>query len=398
MSKAALPRSATHGPPAGRRVPCAVAALALSLGAATAFAQVAAIPRVTATAQETATAQVAAFAHATTPEDTTIAQSSGSRRLRPFADLRLRGDWLDRPANDLSRAHGSLRGGFRLRLRQSFDLVLAGRANAGSGDAELGTDNEERTALSVDRAALEWFTPHEGTLRAGKAPLALALSSLVWDDDLRPIGVSYRLQLPVRSFDSVEIAAAVFAPSDRLGDQTRAAGMMARWLVREGAATGGGVGVGFLRFEHTDALAASPYRRTNRARGGRFASDYELVIGELFLRLPAGAASVLLRGDAVLNLGASADARAERLTVSYRRAGAGRLETALVAQRIARDAVLAAYNSDDWWFHSAARGVAVFVGRELAAGVTVRGSYFRERRDDLAQPFDRVVLDFTGAW
>ena len=46
-----------------------------------------------------------------------------------------------------------------------------------------------------------------------------------------------------------------------------------------------------------------------------------------------------------------------------------------------KDAVMAAFNSDDWWFHSAMRGQLVWIGYGLDATWNLRLAAFHERRD-----------------
>ncbi len=63
------------------------------------------------------------------------------------------------------------------------------------------------------------------------------------------------------------------------------------------------------------------------------------------------------RIDVVSNLGAddANDGARASLIVGDRTKPHG-WEFGAAAQRIQRDAVMAAFNSDDWWFHSAVRG------------------------------------------
>ena len=67
-------------------------------------------------------------------------------------------------------------------------------------------------------------------------------------------------------------------------------------------------------------------------------------------------------------------------------------------QRIQRDAVPAAFNEDDWWFHSAARGVMPWVAYGLDETWSVQLSGFFERPDGRDERITRVLLDVRARW
>jgi hypothetical protein len=68
-------------------------------------------------------------------------------------------------------------------------------------------------------------------------------------------------------------------------------------------------------------------------------------------------------------------------------------ELGLSWQRIQRDAAMAAFNSDDWWFHSDARGWMPWVAYGFDGGWSLQASLFVERRDGFDETLHRVLLD-----
>ena len=68
------------------------------------------------------------------------------------------------------------------------------------------------------------------------------------------------------------------------------------------------------------------------------------------------------------------------------------------AQRIQRDAVMAASNSDDWWFHSWARGIMPWLAYGFSDIWSARLAAFHERRDGVGDYTDRVLLDVYARW
>ena len=67
-------------------------------------------------------------------------------------------------------------------------------------------------------------------------------------------------------------------------------------------------------------------------------------------------------------------------------------------QRIQRDAVMAAFNDDDWWFHSAARGYSLWLAYGIDSHWQLRLSGFIETRDGLDEATDRLLLDVEARW
>ena len=67
-------------------------------------------------------------------------------------------------------------------------------------------------------------------------------------------------------------------------------------------------------------------------------------------------------------------------------------------QRIQRDAVLAAFNEDDWWFHSFTHGFMPWIGYGLGERWNLRLAAFREQRNGLPRHTDRVLIDLAARW
>jgi hypothetical protein len=67
-------------------------------------------------------------------------------------------------------------------------------------------------------------------------------------------------------------------------------------------------------------------------------------------------------------------------------------------ERIQRDAVLAAVNSDDWWFHTSMRGHMPWIGYGFDGGWSIRLAAFLETRDGLQRRTERVLFDLEARW
>ena len=72
-----------------------------------------------------------------------------------------------------------------------------------------------------------------------------------------------------------------------------------------------------------------------------------------------------------------------------------RVEASYTFEVVDPDAVVGAYTSDDWWYHSAAVGHCVSVAGGVGHGVVARLSGYLQRRSDSAMWSERVLLDVT---
>ncbi len=315
-------------------------------------------------------------------------------------DLRVRGDWLSRGgAPGESRGRISVRPGVIWAASESLELGAAVRASAATQDAIPGTDNEEADGIRLDQAFLRWLPSSRSTLTVGKAENQLWLTPMVWDLDLRPVGVAYSHERGVRAFDSIRLVAALYEGDHRFEDESRIAAVQAAWSIRQGAAYGGELAVAFLHFDDLERLTSSPLVRTNRVARGRLQSDFELVDLQAAARVPLARGALEARVNHVVNLGADRDDRATRFSLNWApESDSARFEGGLAYQRIQRDAVVGAFNSDDWWFHSAVRGANAWLGFRPRRDLAIRLSGFSERADDRTVRFERLLLDLELVW
>jgi hypothetical protein len=106
-----------------------------------------------------------------------------------------------------------------------------------------------------------------------------------------------------------------------------------------------------------------------------------------------------LQLDLVRNLGADFARDGARLSLSagdHRQPGGVQFGVAI--ERIQREAVLAAFSSDDWWFHSNMHGQLAWIAYGIDRTWNLRLSAFRELRDGLDEPTHRLLLDLAADW
>lgn len=307
-----------------------------------------------------------------------------------------------RPSPTLERVRARVRSGVAWAPRPDLEIGGALKLALGSDanrDNRINNDNERSDAAALDQLFVRWHPGESTSLLFGKTPLPLELSPLVWDRDLRPAGISIDHGIALGDFNRLQLTAGAFAGSHLYGDDSRIAAAQLAWRWHEGAPSSGAVLLSLLDFDDIGALADNGLGRTNLRTPAGFVSDFRLLDLQLVARHAFGDWPLEARLDLVRNLGADADADGARLSVvaGDRRRARG-WELGFAWQRQQRDAVLAAFTEDDWWFHSFAHGAMPWVGYGINDSLSLRLAGFREQRDGLATHTQRVLFDVEARW
>jgi len=315
-----------------------------------------------------------------------------------FGDFSLRGDRVTgfTARDEVERVRGRLRIGWR-GVSDQIEYAIAVKGGLGSDDNRdnrRNNDNERSDGGGLDQAFVRWLPSEDTALTVGKTDLPLALTPMVWDYDLRPVGVSLRQRWSVGELDALRATVGWFAGDHLYGDESRIAAAQLGWFWREGAPFSADVQLAFLDFSGLERATVEGLTRTNRRMGSQLVSDYRLLDLQFGARWQLEEKALQARLDLLRNLGADDEDDGVRASLVY---GDADLqpgwELGLSYQRIQRDAAQAAFNEDDWWFHSFARGVMPWVGYGLDDGWSLRASLFIERRDASEETLRRLLLE-----
>jgi hypothetical protein len=331
-----------------------------------------------------------------------IDEAGGS--WRPFGEMLLRGDrvtGLPGGRADLERVRFRGRIG-AIREGEALSFGVAAEAAIGTGankDSLINNDVEDVDGVGLDQAWLRWRAGDHLALQFGKAPLPLALSPLLWDDDLRPIGASVHLGGAARGFDRWHFDLGMFAPDPLAERGPRFAAAQVGWHWREGAPLSGGALLAYVDHQDLDDFARAGLGRGNSVVAGRYLFDYRILDLQLYLRKRVGEKSLEARIDLARNLDAPREDRGTRASLVYGdRFTQPGWEFGWAWQRMQRNAVLAAVTADDWWFHTAARGHMPWIGYGFDATWSLRLAAFFETRDGLDEATERLLLDLEARW
>ena len=305
--------------------------------------------------------------------------------VTPNADLLLRSDNVYGlgARDDIHRA--------RVWVRPGVDVAVARWLRAGTrGSFALSSDdnsdniprfdNFHSDDVSLDRLYLA-VEKDRWEIIAGKFAMPFQMSEMIWDQDIQPRGVflSYRL-------GPVTFRGAVFHRSHIHHDRsTEAGGQVAlrlplptNWTVEADA--------GFLGFNALDQFQPGMERQNSvqLVEGAvRYQSAFELVIGH-FRANYRGSTRWPLAMDFsfVQNFGAAETQRAIEVAAEVgkiQKRGDWRLSYSF--QKVDRDAVVGAFTSDDWWFHSDHKGSRITAAVTLFSHTFLQfGAVFQERQ------------------
>lgn len=323
----------------------------------------------------------------------------------PYGDFTLRFEHTSGiPGNrpDIERVRARLRAGVLWLSEEGFEFGAAvkGRLGSDSNRTNLANlDNEKSDAGSLDELYLRYDAGEHLALQAGKTRLPMQSSPLVWDGDLRPIGVSAEVSGAAGAFSTWFVRAGYFRPDHEIGAERSELGVAQIGMqspIEDGV--GFDVWLSYWVYHQLERIAPEGLARTNRRVGPGLLSDYRLAHAQVSAHTRLGERPLVARLDLVDNLGARDQDKAARASLVWGNADEDGPELGFAYQRPQRDAVLAAFAEDDWWFHSFARGGMPWIAYGWDARWRVQLTGFIERRDGLRQRTERVLLDVAVNW
>ncbi|MEM7708622.1 MAG: hypothetical protein AAF358_23905 [Pseudomonadota bacterium] len=281
----------------------------------------------------------------------------------------------------------------RLEVGAALKVAIGNDSNS---DNVRFLDNEESDEVMLGEAYLRYFLSPDTLLEVGMAPMPLTLTPATWDHDLRAMGASVQQDFTVRDFDRLSFLAGTFRGMHIDENLTELNAFQVNWEILEGSPKGGSVRLGYLDFDNLDVLVEDRRTRTNRLLNGSLANDYEMLDLQLEMVWPTRFGPLLAQLDVMQNLAAEEEDEGARFSVILGNASRiGGWEVGYSLQRIQREAVMAAFNEDDWWFPTAMRGYMPWVSYGFSPNLHVRLAAFVERRDGLDDDLKRLLLDFN---
>ena len=300
------------------------------------------------------------------------------------------------------------RGRFELRPEVDFlateELRLGLRVSLNYGtepnsDNALYEDNYVSRAAYLDRYFVVW-TPGAWTFQAGAFALPVLASSMLWDRyNIQTPGVSASYVHTLGPTSQLTVSAAGFYSPQHYSDESIiglgqvvwSSGEPSRFAVQAAAS-----------FWNLDMRDVDPqYYRENRVVlvNGELAYKSKFELSDLLVKLqfPVAGLPVTVSLDFVHNFGVvGSGTNAYEAALAVGSIGTPRAWRAfLVYQYVGRDALVGAYNTDEWWWHTWAEGYRFGLSYTILPMVYVQPAVVFQRRLDYDYWINRVTVDIV---
>lgn len=298
----------------------------------------------------------------------------------------------------------------RFELRPQVDFVISDEFRLGvRGVFDYGTepnidnalyeDNYISRAAYLDRYFLLW-TPGAWTVRAGAFAQPIVASEMLWDHDIQTPGAAVSYAKALDASSSLTVTAAGFYSAQHYRDESLLGVGQVVWNRGEPGRFAIQTSASFWNLDMRDL--DPQYYRENRVTlvNGHLAYQSKFELLDLLVRLqfPVCALPVTISLDYIHNFGAVAGKghNAYEVGLTVGAVGTPRNWRAFfVYQYIGRDALVGAYNTDDWWWHTWAEGYRFGFAYTILPRVYLQPAFVVQRRLDSAYWIQRVTVDLV---
>ncbi|TQV76843.1 hypothetical protein FLL45_02485 [Aliikangiella marina] len=329
-----------------------------------------------------------------------IAKEPGPEDGEWFVDLLLRQEQTtDLPNNreDIERTRLFFWADLNAPINSDFSLGASIYGNYGSDDAQdnrTNLDNSETDTVEVDQFFIQWHHSESGSAWIGKHYLPVALSAMVWDKDIFTVGISSVNEWTTESDAEVLIGFGVHRVEHIFSDQTN----MAFAQFEYGQFLGDiffTTSLSLVAFEETEFLVADGVVRTNSTEA--LQEGFELALLNLGIDFAIGDVGASFSIEALNNLAVDDNNTGTRFNLVI---GDSSVKNGWQAnvhyQDLERDAAIAAFNDDDWWFKTRMTGYRISGSFGLTDDTAIQLSYFDEEL--LAENTKRLFLEISSSF
>ncbi len=298
----------------------------------------------------------------------------------------------------------------RFELRPELDLFLSPTVRVGvRGVLDYGTEPNYDNALYMDNyvsrgaAVDEYFvawTPGAWTFQVGAFDIPVVATEMLWDHrDLPTPGGSLSYVHRLGATSSLTFTAAGIYGAQRYRDHSLLGVGQVVWNWGDESRFAVQAASAFWNLAMKDV--ALQYYRENRVTivNGQltYLSRFQLLDDLVQLRFPIAGMPASVSLDFVHNFGVvGTGPNAYEAAAMLGSVGTpGRWRAFFAYQHIGRDALVGAYNTDDWWWHTWAEGYRVGFAYTVAPLVYVQPAVVWQRRLDTDHWINRVTVDLV---
>jgi len=298
----------------------------------------------------------------------------------------------------------------RFELRPEVDFIVSPTVRFGvravfdygtepNYDNALYGDNYVSRGAVVNEYYFQW-TPGPWTFQAGAFEIPVAASEMLWDHrDVTTPGASLSWVHSFAANSTLTLTAAGIYSAQRYRDQSLLGVGQARWNWGDESRFAIQASSAFWNMDMDDV--DPQYYRQNRVTivDGKLAyvSKFQLLDNLVQLRFLIAGLPAMVSLDYIHNFGTvGTGSNAYEASATVGDVGTkGHWRAFFTYQYVGRDAVVGAYNTDDWWWHTWAEGYRVGVAYTVLPLVYVQPAFVWQKRFDLYHWVNRVTVDLV---
>lgn len=310
------------------------------------------------------------------------AQELGPKDGEWFVDLLLRQEQTtDLPNNrdDLERTRLFLWAELGAPINSDFSFGASIYFNYGSdddSDNRANLDNSESDAAEIDQFFIQWNHSESGSAWIGKHYVPINLSTMVWDKDIFTVGISSINEWTTESDAEVLVGFGVYRVEHIFSEETN----MVFAKLQYGQFLGDNLVTSSLFlvvFDETEFLITDNVARTNTAAA--LQEGFEIALVSIATDFSIGDIGATLSIEGMQNFAIDDENMGSRINFILGDNGVKNgWQASVHYQDIERDAAVAAFNDDDWWFATRMTGYRASASFGLSDETSIELSYFDE--------------------
>jgi hypothetical protein len=301
---------------------------------------------------------------------------------------------------DIERGRFEVRPEVAYQPSDRFKVAVRAVGNLGTDDNRENArnfDNYRSDGATIDRWYVE-ARPGAWTILAGQFGVPLVSSEMLWDKDIQTPGASVSRQMSTGG-STLTLTGAGFYRPQREGDRSKIAAGQVVWRGGDANRFGVEAAASYWDFDLDDLKSHYVRQNVPEPYGGGQRPESGFRLADLLVRFRflAFALPMTVSLDGIHNFEADPGNRdAFEAAVAVGSVGTpGTWRAFYMYQYVQRDAVVGAYNTDDWWFHSRYRGHRTGVAVTVLPQLFVQGAVVFQQRLDLKTTLNRITVDLV---
>lgn len=258
-------------------------------------------------------------------------------------------------------------------------------------------DNFDNRSALLDRLYFQW-RPGDFTIRGGKFAMPIVATEMMWDHDIQTLGGAVSWTRMTSAHGAFTLSGAFFYGPQHGHDTSRIGVGQVGWRwANESLEVDANAAYWGYDMRDIDSVYFRQNTLSLEPGAPHYATDFHVADLLLRVRFPLGPVPVAVSLDGVRNFAADPGRRNafEGAVTAGRLGTPGEFRASYGYQYIQRDALVGAYNSDDWWYHTWYEGHRVALAWTFLPNTYLQAAFTLQRRLDTRYWVNRYLVDLV---